>query len=47
LQRCDFFELDLFGLVSFYNYLSGTTDPVSEKTDAEQSDEDAGIAGDR
>jgi hypothetical protein len=47
LQNCNIFELDLFGLGSIYDYFSGTSDSVSKKTDAEQSDEDGGIAGDR
>jgi hypothetical protein len=37
----------LFGIGSIYNYFSGTTVSISEKTDGEQSDEDAGITGDR
>jgi hypothetical protein len=47
LQNCNIFELDLFGLGSIYDYFSGTADSVSQKADAEQSDGDAGIAGDR
>lgn len=47
LQNCNIFDFDLFGLGSIYNYFNGTTDVISGKTAAEESDEDVGITGER